>query len=381
MKNNNMNKREQNIGTTISYFTIVLFLLYFTLLAFGFKDEVFLLSALGVIFISSFFLCFFTLRAYRKKGRTTEIDYLNIGVQRYLLGIFMVFYGLPKLLGTFFDYQLFALDSKLMDVSEFQLAWYYFGKNKWQELFAGFMELIPALLLFRRQTYFLGAVILLPVTTQVFILNLFFKIGGVTFPAATVLLSCNLYIVYSQKEKILSFIRTLNFEPNVNISNSVSQLIRIAKWSTVLLVGYLFYKNLKPIFYKDPEKLNYEQLIGVYALENVVKNGTKYTPNNDSLLYKQLYIEKQSRWNILRRFNNQTDAFVMDIKSKNDSINLYINSGGIGDDKDIIDSLTVLKGVYQLNGDELTIKGIQMNDTLALKYKKQDKIKPKKWFW
>ena len=43
--------------------------------------------------------------------------------------------------------------------------------------------------------------------------------------------------------------------------------------------------------------------------------------------------------------------------------------------------LNVLKGIYKLNGDELIIKGIQLTDTLELKYKKQDKIKPKKWFW
>ena len=60
-----------------------------------------------------------------------------------------------KLGGTFFDYQLFALDSKLMDVSEFELAWYFFGKNRYQELFVGFMEFIPGILLLSRRTYYI----------------------------------------------------------------------------------------------------------------------------------------------------------------------------------------------------------------------------------
>ncbi len=293
----------------------------------------------------------------------------------------MVFYGLPKIVGTFFDYQLFALDSKLIDVSEFELAWYYFGKNKWQELFAGFMELVPAFLLLNRRTYYLGAIILLPVTSQVFILNLFFKIGGITFPAATILLLCNLYIIYSQKDKIIQFIKSLNFKVSVNFSHIINQFFKVARWTTVLIVAFLIYNNLKPFFYKSAEQLNYEKLIGAYSLETIIKNKTLYLPQNDSLLYKDIYIEKQSRWNILRRFNNETSAFIMTIKNKNDSIAIYINSGGIGDDKDIIDSTTVLKGIYKINNNLLVIKGIQLSDTLELTYKKQKKIQPKKWFW
>jgi len=42
----------------------------------------------------------------------------------------------------------------------------------------------------------------------------------------------------------------------------------------------------------------------------------------------------------------RTDAFIMDINTKNDP-SIYINKGGIGDDKDIIDSLTVFeRGFY-----------------------------------
>lgn len=376
-----MNKGEQNIGTLISYFAIVLFLLYFAFALLGLNNEVTMLSALGTILIGTFFLCFFVIRTCRKHNKLNEIDYLNIGTQRYILGLFMIFYGIPKIFGTFFDYQLFALDSKLIDVSEFELAWFYFGKNKWQELFAGFMELIPGLLLLNRRTYYFGAIFLLPVTSQVFILNLFFKIGGVTFPASLILLLCNLYIVYSQKEKIRQFMKSLNFNVSPKLAQGTKKIIIIAKWSTALIVVFIFYNNIKPLFYKSAEKLNYQKLIGVYSLETIVKNKALYSPKEDSLLYKDLYIEKQSRWNILRRFNNKTDAFVFDLNSKNDSIAIYINHGGIGDQKDIIDSTTVLKGIYKINGNELLIKGFQLNDTLELTYKKQDKLKSKEWFW
>ena len=111
----------------------------------------------------------------------------------------------------------------------------------------------------------------------------------------------------------------------------------------MVLAVLLLYMNFKPLFLKSTYKVKYEKLIGIYTLEKMTKNNNTYLPTNDNFFYKDLYIEKQSRWNILRRYNKKTDAFIMDINTKNDSIHIYINKGGIGDAKDIIDSLTVLQ--------------------------------------
>jgi hypothetical protein len=375
-----LSKREQNIGTTISSFAILLFTVYLLLSTLGVGDEIMILFVIGLSLLFSLLFCFSIQHRLRKKNKAAEIDYLNIGTQRYLLGLFMIFYGVPKLFGNFFDYQLFALDSKLADVSEFELAWYYFGKNKWQELFSGIMEFIPGILLLNRRTYYVASLILLPVTAQVFILNLFFKIGGVTFPAAIILLACNVYIIYSQKERILSFFQSLVFSPDINLGRRTLRLIKFCRWSIILLAVLVALMNIKRAFSSPAHKGKYSKLVGMYTLETMKKNHVDYSPKDDSLLYKDLYIEKQSRWNILRRFNNKTDAYILDLNPANDSIAIYINKGGIGDGPDIIDSLTVLKGVYKLNKNLLTITGIQLKDTLQLQYRKQD-LSPKKWFW
>jgi hypothetical protein len=375
-----LNKTEQNVGVLISFLAILLLSLYFIFFSAGFNNEVLLLSLLGAALIGSLAVCIFVLRKYRKENKAVEIDYLNVGTQRYILGLFMIFYGIPKLFGAFFDYQLFALDSKLRDVSEFELAWYYFGKNRWQELFAGIMEFVPGILLLHRRTYYVAALILLPVTSQVFILNFFFKIGGVTLPAATILLACNAYIIYSEKERIVRFFRSLDFSRNVNFGQTASRLIRIFRWVVIALAVLVVFRSVKSNFFKSGDNATYAKLVGVYSLEKVTKNNSDYLPEMDSLIYKDLYFEKQKRWNILRRSNNKTDAFVAKFNSKNDSITLYINKGGTGDEADILDSLTVLNGVYKLEGDLLKIKGIQLGDTLDLSYRKQD-IKPKQWFW
>jgi hypothetical protein len=374
-----LTRSEQNIGALISFFAILLFTVYLIFSTVGINDEMVVLPLLGGAVVGTLVLCIILLRKFRRENRSHEIDYLNVGTQRYLLGLFMIFYGLPKLFGTFFDYQLFALDSKLRNVSEFELAWYYFGKNRWQELFAGVMEFVPGILLLNRRTYYIGALILLPVTAQVFILNFFFKIGGITFPAAVILLACNLYIIYSEKEKIVQFFKSLDFTPKVHLGRTGSIVVKVCRWTIIMLAILIIFRNVKRNFFKPSEGDTYDKLIGVYSLDDVSKNGSPYAAK-DSLIYKDLYFEKQSRWNILRRSNDKTDAFVVNLNPQNDSLQLYINKGGIGDNPDILDSLTVLKGVYKLDGDRLTIKGVQSGANLELTYQRQD-IQPKTWFW
>lgn len=376
-----LNKNEQNIGAIISILAITLLLTFIIIPMIGFNDESVFLVAIGIVFLCSISLCLFLLIKFRKENNPLIIDYLNIGTQRYVLALLMILYGIDKIMGNFFDYQLFALDTKLIDVSEFQLAWFFYGKNHWQELFTGIMEFVPGLLLIPRKTYYLAAIILLPVTAQVFLLNFFFKIGGITFPIATILLACNLYIIYSQKQKIIAFFKSLNFNIIETLPISTKRVIKTLRSIGILLATLIIFIKVKPSLFKSSNQKKYQSLVGVYTLKEMKRNNEEYKPTNDSLYYKDIYIEKQDRWNILRKFDNSTEAFILKINTHNDSLKLYLNKGGIGDDPDIIDSTSVLKGIYKLNGNILTIKGIQLSDTLDLVYQRQQRFKPKDWFW
>lgn len=375
-----LNKTEQITGTLITVLVTVLFVLYLIAPLIGFQDELKLLMVLAFLFIGSAAVYFYLFVRFRKQNRPDKMDYLNAGVQRHLLAVFMIWYGMPKLLGNFFDYQLFALDSPLNAISEFELAWYFYGKNKWQELLAGVMEFVPGLLLLNRKTYYFAALALLPVTSQVFLLNLFFHIGGITFQAAVILLACNLYIVYSRKSSLIQFLRSVAAVPSVSWDKGPRNLLKAGKILMILLAVFIIVMQVKPLLFPSAKQKKYRQLTGAYTLSRSLKNSRPYTPQADSLYYRDIYVEKQSRWNILRRFNNETDAFVLQLNDHNDSLKLYINSGGIGDGKDILDSTTVLSGRYTLSRDMLIIRGIQMGDTVELHYRKRD-LKPKDWFW
>ncbi len=376
-----LSKRDQGLGSVISFFALSLLLLFIGMAIVGFDNEAILGLTFGLVFLISFLLVFLLSRRYRKQNKPLMIDYLNLGLQRCILALFMVLYGIPKLTGDFFDYQLFALDSKLNDISEFELAWFFYGKNHWQELLSGVMEFVPGVFLLWRRSYYVAALVLLPVTVQVFLLNLFFKIGGITFQAAFILLACNMYILYSQKDKILQFFKSLHFSHQAILNSRQKTVIKWLRGVTVVLLLLVVVIKLRPVFSVSVRQRAYQKLVGVYHLSGLKKNGIAVTPVKESRYYKDLYFEKQPRWNILRMMNDNTEAFLLDLNSKNDSLTLFLNKGGIGDGPDIPDSATVLKGRYSLKAGELIIYGVQMGDTLELQYRKEENIKPKEWFW
>jgi len=373
---------EQNIYVFMSVLALGIFWLFFCaglFLELGYGEEVALL-VFGGLMLLTMGLTIGMVRTLRKKHRHDVIDYLNVGILRYVLGFFMVKYGLPKITGHFFDYQLFAMDSPMGSVSDFELAWYLYGLNPWQELFAGLMEFVPGLLLFHRRTYYLGAVLLLPVVAQVFLLNLFFQIGGLTFPIALILLLCNGAILASEKEKILGFLRSLDFSWQIHLPTAGRRWIAAGRYFVLVLVLLLTASSIKGEFFPSENRIKYDELVGVYTLESMTKEGKAFEPGNDGRYYKDLYVERQARWNILRRFNDETDAFLWTFTDEIDGFTLHINEGGTGDAPNVINEETVLKGTYALEGTTLVMNGQQEGVALELRYQKRSP-EPKSWFW
>jgi len=85
-----LNKKEQNIGVLISFLQYSITALLYIFLP-CLSNEILLLSVLSAILIGNVILCIIVFRYYRKKSMAVEIDYLNIGTQRYILGLFMIF--------------------------------------------------------------------------------------------------------------------------------------------------------------------------------------------------------------------------------------------------------------------------------------------------
>jgi len=368
----------QRFATLITALAFALLMVYIVVPVIGLADEEVVVASILFLLLSSLLVCFVTLHRLRKKGRGDVVDYFNVASQRRILGLFMIFYGVPKLLGNFFDYQLFALDSRLADVSEFELAWYYFGKNPWQELFAGVMEVVPGCLLLLRRQWFIGALLLLPVTGQVFLLNLFFHIGGITFPAAVILLGCNISLIYSQRKRLSALFAALDL-PQPKVGRRTHRLFTVVRWLVPVTVLAVVLVQSRQSWGASEASPQYRGLVGVYRLEKAYRDGQPQPFAGDSLIYRDLYIEKQARWNVLRRGDGKTQAFLLQVTVP-DSLVLCLNRGEMGDGPDRPDSASVLKARYRITRTNLIIKGQCRGHEVEWIYRKSLPA-AKRWFW
>jgi hypothetical protein len=132
--------------------------------------------------------------------------YLYIGIFRYLLGITMIPYALSKILGTQFIVTGFTLTQiqSLENVPGTTLAWAFLGKAVWFQIFLGFVELIPSLLLLFRKTTLLGAVLMFPVTLNVLFINYALDRWPATKVMSSGLFTLNVFILIFEWEKIIA---------------------------------------------------------------------------------------------------------------------------------------------------------------------------------
>jgi hypothetical protein len=376
-----LNKAERIAGTVVSVIILCAFSAYTTIVevmfrGYGGRAVLAIIAGLVVVTIAAAVV----LHRRFERERTPElIDYTNLGVQRYAVGLLMIAYGLPKLVGRFFDYELSALDSTMARATELQLAWYFYGKNPWQELFAGVMEFVPGCLLLVRRTYYMAALLLLPVIGQVVILNAFFQIGGITLPLALAIFLADAYLVYSQRQRIAAFFRSLDFTPAAPIGGRMQRLVAIGRWVAVVYaivqVGATVRNEIAP----TPTRVRYSALVGAFTLESARKQNEPFVPDVRSDSYSDLYIERQERWNRLRRFDGRLEAFELRLVGER-GFELTINRGGAGDAADDLDFESTFRGDWELAGDVLTLKGMQRGEQLELRYVRRPPL-PKTWFW
>jgi hypothetical protein len=121
---------------------------------------------------------------------------------RYFLALMLLIYGFDKIYKHQFYYpEPNILYTRLKDVPQDLLYWSTMGTSYSYSFFAGLMEVIPAILLFWRRTYVVGAVVALLVFTNVFMTNIGFDITVKIFSfflllASFVLLIPNLHRLF-----------------------------------------------------------------------------------------------------------------------------------------------------------------------------------------
>jgi hypothetical protein len=96
---------------------------------------------------------------------------------RYLSAFLLLIYGSSKLLGRQFSVAPELALRPVGSLSGYQLAWFYYSYSHVYATLLGLIQLAGAALLLFRKTALLGAALLLPVITNILLINMFFFIA------------------------------------------------------------------------------------------------------------------------------------------------------------------------------------------------------------
>lgn len=166
---------------------------------------------------------------------------------RYLLGLMMLPYGISKILRTQFVILPFQNWSEpLKDISGITLTWAFLGYSPWFTVMLGLLEVVPAILLLFRKTRLLGALILLPVSLNVFLINIALELWPGTQMISGVLLFLNLAILAFNYQILADFIKSV-LKPLKSKSKSLKIewvvnmiiIIAISALTTITMLDYI----------------------------------------------------------------------------------------------------------------------------------------------
>lgn len=188
-----------------------------------------------------------------------------LGLIRYWLAFSVATYGFAKLLKTQFQTPAFLLDVPLRELSGMDLTWYYFGYSYPFAVIIALLQLVGAGLLLYRRTTLLGVMILLPVMTNIVLIDVFYQIS----PGALVNA-----VLYSLG---LLFLLSLHWQQLKktfwNVADQLPGILSGRRWFSHglrLLVLILPFISLKFVNRTHPD----DQLLkGSWKVEKLTRNG------------------------------------------------------------------------------------------------------------
>jgi uncharacterized membrane protein YphA (DoxX/SURF4 family) len=140
---------------------------------------------------------------YSRIPNAFAVQSLLITIIRYYLASVILSYGFAKVFASQFPHLMANMDARFIELSPMRVAWSFFGYSRGYQIFLGWGEVIPAVLLLFRRTTLLGALIMFVVMLNVFLVNVFFDV--------CVKLNSGIYTVLSMYILLQEFERLWNF--------------------------------------------------------------------------------------------------------------------------------------------------------------------------
>jgi hypothetical protein len=165
-----------------------------------------------------------------KISREQLVDFIILTL-RWYLAFYMFSYGWGKMTGDQFGvYDPAILEKPLKEVDKFYLAWHLFSLDQPFNTITGLIQILGAALIVFNRTVLPGALLLLPVLGQIFLIDLAFttNIFGLALPIrlACMIISDLLILFYYKDRMILVW---------TNLTSGVTTKFKYKWWIFILL--------------------------------------------------------------------------------------------------------------------------------------------------
>ena len=295
-----------------------------------------------------------------------KIKYWFFVAISYYLALQLFKYGFDKV----FKHQFYLPEPNILfspvgQLSKDILYWSTIGASYQYSVFAGMIELIPAILLLFRRTRLLGAIIAMFVLSNVLMINLGFDIsvklyGGFLLFLSLLIISPNIKSLYNYFIKN-NDVKTQRWQYVID-SNRKVVVHLVAKY---VVIGIILFESLFVYFQTNNfnDDLNPRPFLhGAYEV-------TTYKVNNDTLLplktnenqLKRIFIHRRG-YLITQSMNDE----MLDYRLSYDLVNKKLILTNYDGQKMILDY------VYQARDSTLILNGVIMTDTVEVIAKQID---------
>ena len=280
-------------------------------------------------------------------------------VIRFPLGFAILPYGISKLVCLQFQVPAFVYTRPLGEIHGTMLTWAFLGYAPWFQVLLGLLETIPGLLLFFQRTQRLGAILLLPMTLNVFLMNYAMDLWAETKLISSVLLCLNLLLLATDwplyRKMVLSLVegptpsagsRRLRIETIVSVLAAACALML----AILALVGGSLRQVLSLRDFIGPRQIN---RAGSWTIEQLTVGSNNLTSTQPEHLYFDfaqgcIY---RNRQDVIHR-----GTFVADLQKHTFSIK-SVDMGGGSDE---------IAGSYQVRDDELQLDGTRDGEPIHI---------------
>jgi hypothetical protein len=208
-------------------------------------------------------------------------------VVRYTLAHVLVGYGFAKLAGEQFTSGASTLDTPLGDVSGLQLTWRFFGYSFVYTAFVAAGQVVGSALLLSRRLATLGAMVLLPIVTNIVIINFTHEIPVRLF--ASILLVMVLSLLLADAGRLRAVFLENAPAPARDLGGARTGRVAALRWLAILFVfvfnGLVAWQGYVEVHARSP-------LDGVWEVSDFTLGGERRAPDADEGAWRRVYFEQ-----------------------------------------------------------------------------------------